>query len=338
MIAVAAAVAASHRHELTDASGLLAQIHGPRLAVAVIFEAASLVFLASLQQWLLKTGGARLRLGPMTAIVVAANAMAAALPGGTAFSLAWTFRQLHRRGVRQALAAAVLVAAGALSLLGMLLLLLAGAVTATPSGPAAALRTAVLVLAALLAAAGLTAAGMTRMPWLRRTARRALGRAGSRWRPVQRFQDALRGIVHQARSVQAGLAGWVRPFALALLNWACDAAALAAVLWALGIGVPWHNLLLVYGLTQISISLRLTPGSLGIVEASLTALLVASGLPSGQALAATLLYRVLSFWLLQPIGWASWLGLTLHNSPVPAHTAARHTARPDPDDPKPPDT
>jgi uncharacterized protein (TIRG00374 family) len=61
----------------------------------------------------------------------------------------------------------------------------------------------------------------------------------------------------------------------------------------------------------VSTSLRLTPGSLGITEASLTGLLVLYGLPADQALAATLLYRIVSYWAMQPIGWASWLGVTL---------------------------
>lgn len=40
----------------------------------------------------------------------------------------------------------------------------------------------------------------------------------------------------------------------------------------------------------------LTPGSPGVVETSLSALLVLYGLPSGPAIAATLPYRAISFW------------------------------------------
>ncbi|WP_369386337.1 hypothetical protein AB5J72_01035 [Streptomyces sp. CG1] len=60
---------------------------------------------------------------------------------------------------------------------------------------------------------------------------------------------------------------------------------------------------------------RLAPGSLGIVETSLSALLVLSGLRPGPAIAATSLYRAVSYWALQPIGWASWLALTLRTGP-----------------------
>lgn len=82
-------------------------------------------------------------------------------------------------------------------------------------------------------------------------------------------------------------------------------------MWSLGLAVPWHGVLAAYALTQFAGSLRLTPGGLGVVETSLTALLVLYGLRAEQAIAVTLLYRVLSYWVLQPVGWASGLGLTL---------------------------
>jgi hypothetical protein len=317
---LAAVLAVSHRHELAGASHLLTHVSVPRLAVAIAFEAASFVSLAALQRWLLRTGGARLGLGTMAGIVVAANAMAGVLPGGSVFSVAWTFRQLRRRGAGQALAAAALAAAGALSFLGLALLLAAGALAADPAGPAPQLRTALLAAAAALVAVSLLAAGLSHASRVRRTAHRAWKGAATRWPAAARLEHSLATIIEHAKTVQPGLRGWLRPFVLALLNWACDAAALASALWALGIGVPWRGLLIAYGLTQISASLRLTPGSLGIAEASLTALLVLYGLSADQALAATLLYRIISFWLLQPIGWAAWLRLTLRTPRRPSGT------------------
>ncbi len=46
----------------------------------------------------------------------------------------------------------------------------------------------------------------------------------------------------------------------------------------------------------------LTPGGLGFVEAGLTAVLVLAGVPAAVAISATLLYRLVSFWLPIPIG------------------------------------
>ena len=80
---------------------------------------------------------------------------------------------------------------------------------------------------------------------------------------------------------------------------------------ALGVRVPWRGILVVYALTQVAASLPITPGGFGVVEASMTALLIAYGTRSTSALAVVLLYRVVSFWGLVPVGWGAWLGLEL---------------------------
>ncbi|WP_062641011.1 TIGR00374 family protein [Streptomyces maremycinicus] len=315
VVVAALLVAVAHRHELAAASRLITQVQVPKLAVAVAFEAASLICFAAVQRWLLHAGGVRLSLRGMTALAVAANAVAGALPAGAAFSAAWLFRQLRRRGAGQLLAAAVLVTAGALAALSLFLLLLLGALTAGLSGAGTVLWPIGAV--ALLLGLGLAGLALSRIPRCREAVWRAWTSAGERSRRVRRIEEALVRLVGQARSVQPGLRPWLRPFSLALLNWTLDAACLAASLWALGIGVPWHGLLLAYGLTQIPGSLRLTPGSIGIVETSLAALLVLYGLSPEQAIAGTLLYRISSYWVLQPIGWASWIALTLHAGQSP---------------------
>ena len=48
-----------------------------------------------------------------------------------------------------------------------------------------------------------------------------------------------------------------------------------------------------------------TPGGLGAVEAALTAGLTAAGVPSGVAVSAVLLFRLLTFWLPVPFGWVA---------------------------------
>ncbi|WP_079077934.1 YbhN family protein [Streptomyces sp. CdTB01] len=316
VVALAAVGAVSHRHELAGTSHLLTHVSAPKMAVALVFEAASFVALAALQRWLLRGAPARPGPGTMTALAFGANAMAGALPGGSALSVAWVIRRLTRRGIGATLAAAMLVVAGALSALALAFLLTLGALVADPDAPGAGLRTVVLAAAATLAALIAAAVCLTRSSGLRRAMRRA-GRYGTtRWRTGKRLGDLLADVLHWAEAIQPGVRGWARPCVLALLNWVCDAAALTASLWALGIAVPWRAILITYGLTQISISLRLTPGSLGVAEASLSTLLVVQGLPADHAIAAALLYRVVSFWAAQPVGWASWLYLTFREPRV----------------------
>lgn len=48
-----------------------------------------------------------------------------------------------------------------------------------------------------------------------------------------------------------------------------------------------------------------TPGGIGAVEAALSAGLTAAGLPGAKAVSAVLLFRLATFWLPVPIGWAA---------------------------------
>jgi hypothetical protein len=57
---------------------------------------------------------------------------------------------------------------------------------------------------------------------------------------------------------------------------------------------------------QIVRQAPLTPGGMGLIEASLLAGLVAAGAGRSDAAAVVIIYRVLSCWLILPIGALSW--------------------------------
>jgi uncharacterized membrane protein YbhN (UPF0104 family) len=80
---------------------------------------------------------------------------------------------------------------------------------------------------------------------------------------------------------------------------------LAACVGAFGRSVPLAKVGFVY-LTGSAIgSVIPTPGGLGAVEAALTAGLTAAGVPGPVAVSAVLLFRLLTFWLPVPFGWAA---------------------------------
>ncbi|WP_232789175.1 lysylphosphatidylglycerol synthase transmembrane domain-containing protein, partial [Streptomyces odonnellii] len=336
LVAAAVVVAITRRHELVTALDLISHVHPTRLVLAAAFEAASLICVSALQRWLLRAGGARLGLGPVSAVVLAANAIAGALPGGAAFAVAWVFRRFRRWGVGQVLAGTVLAVSGLLSALSLLVLLLAGVLASGTSGPVAgALPLVVGVLVFVAVVAGATAV-LARFPRVRRRVWRVWRRIGLRSRRLFEIEESLTQLGRQVRSTRPGIRPWGWPFLLALLNWGFDLACLIACTWSLGIAVPWPGILVAYGLTQFAGSLRLTPGGLGVVETSLTALLVLYGMRADEAIAVTLLYRVVSFWALQPVGWAIGLVLTLkrnggRHEPEPSRQPER------PDREKPPD-
>ncbi|MFC6599193.1 lysylphosphatidylglycerol synthase transmembrane domain-containing protein [Kitasatospora paranensis] len=310
LVAAAVVFALDRRHDLASAVHLISMVRPTRLLPAALFEVLSLACLAGLQQRLLRMGGARLGFGPMMALVVAANAVAGALPGGAAFAAAWLFEQLRRRRVSPVLAGSALAVAGLMSALTLFLLLVAGVLVSGTAGPGG-LRAAVLWLAAVLAVLTATGAAASRFAPARRWAWRLWRRLGLRSRRMWTIEDELSHLVRHVRERRPGVRPWLTPLALALGNWLLDLACLAACAWGLGITLPWRGTLVAYTLTQMTGALRLTPGGLGIVETSLAGLLVLYGLRADQAIALTLLYRAASYWALQPIGWASWVGLTL---------------------------
>jgi uncharacterized protein (TIRG00374 family) len=55
--------------------------------------------------------------------------------------------------------------------------------------------------------------------------------------------------------------------------------------------------LLAYAAARLVALLPITPGGLGLVEAGLSALLILAGVPGGDAVVATLAYRIISYWL-----------------------------------------
>ena len=57
-----------------------------------------------------------------------------------------------------------------------------------------------------------------------------------------------------------------------------------------------------------------TPGGVGAVEAALSAGLTAAGMPGAEAIGAVLLFRLATFWLPVPIGWAAMNYLQRHDA------------------------
>jgi len=124
-----------------------------------------------------------------------------------------------------------------------------------------------------------------------------------------------------------------------LVSWLADIAVLVVAFLALGAQPPWLGLLLAYCAGQIASSLPITPGGIGVVEAGLTVTLVAFGGCTAATLAAVLLYRLISHWLIIPAGGVAWLLLRLTSPSGLADEAEnRHLARDAAGDSRPPRT
>ncbi len=304
LAAFALHVVYGQRDELAGATTYLDHIRGQWLALAAVVELASIVAFAALQRRLLHAGRVSISLPLMTAITFAGNAIQNSLPAGPVFSNVYAFRQLHRRGADDVLAGWTLLGTAALGDLTLVGLAVVGLAAASGTGTGLNLVTVIL---GLLVMAALLVFLWGRRNWIARHMVRPL-------RLVQRVLKRPKGdpqalvdeFIVRMNAISPSPADWLLATSFALSNWALDVSCLIAAFMAVGASVPWRALLLAYAAAQLAVNLPITPGGLGVVEGSLIIGLVAFGGGKESTVAAVLLYRLLSFWALLPIGWAAW--------------------------------
>jgi putative heme transporter len=299
---------------LTASFAVLSHLHWIWIPVVIVLESASMAAFAIMLRRLLAAGGARVGVRPMLATTYAANALSLSVPlAGPGLGTAFTFRRFTRQGADAPLAAWSLLAGGVVSSAAAALIVVGGGLT---SG--SALVAAVAVPGGVLAAAAFAGMGAAaHRPRLRgaleRPAAWTLGCASRLFRrPSGDPQRTIRAWAERLGSLRLAPSGWITVAGLALANWLADAAVLAVSIHAIGGVVPWHVLLLVYGSGVAAQTLNIAPGGLGITEGTLGLTLIASGLRASQALAAVLLYRLVSFWLVALAGWLVFLWLRHH--------------------------
>ena len=66
-----------------------------------------------------------------------------------------------------------------------------------------------------------------------------------------------------------------------------------------------------YGLANVLAVIPITPGGLGVIEATLTSVLVGFGTPRGVA-TGVIAYRLVNFWLPIPLGGLAYLSLQVN--------------------------
>jgi putative heme transporter len=316
------------RSTLADSFTAVAHLQWRWVPLGLFAEASSMAAFARSQRRLLKVGGTPVHLGSVMAVTYAGNAISVSLPvAGAEVSTAFTFRQFNRQGIEPAVAAWALAVSGIVSSLAFAVVLAGGAVTSGSNtaalfglaGAVASLLPAVCILAAL------------RYRSVRRSLNRllaglmALSRRLVR-RPRAGAEDFLEHFLDRVAALKLPRLQYAEVFALAVWNWVADCLCLACAIRATGSYVPWQGLFLAYGSGMAAGTVGLTPGGLGIIEATLSAALVAAGMRGHHALAAVLVYRLISFWLVMAGGWAVMAILT-RNTRQSAHIANQPAAR-----------
>jgi uncharacterized protein (TIRG00374 family) len=231
---------------------------------------------------------------------LAGNAVTNSLPGGDAAGAAAQFSMLTTAGFDTDTAVGGLTTFSLLGVGGLLALPLF--VLPTILGGAAV--SPGLVHTALLGLAGFVLFAVFGVILLR-TERplAALGRAAQNvWNWVTRGRRPVTGLdtrlLAERDTVRTVLGRqWQRAVLLTAGRLGFDYGCLLAALRATGAGPRPSLVLLAYSAAGIVGLFPLTPGGLGIVEASLSGLLILAGVHPSYALLATLAYRVLSYWL-----------------------------------------
>lgn len=85
-----------------------------------------------------------------------------------------------------------------------------------------------------------------------------------------------------------------------------DVGSLGACFVAFGYLISPGTLLTGYGLTMLLSSLAALPGGLGLADVSMAVIYARLGVSGAAAIAVTLAYRLIAFWLLRLVGFINW--------------------------------
>jgi uncharacterized membrane protein YbhN (UPF0104 family) len=315
---LAARAVAGSRAELFAGIRSLRQVSWIWLGTAVVAEGGAFTALAFAQRRMLRAGGVNVGVGALAWLAVASQAMGSVVPAGYLVSDVVVLRVLSRRGVSQLLALWMLAVAGLLYIVTLLLIGLVGAQLAPPgknlpdlrTGAAIALGVVITVFVAVMAVAR-----FRKHPW---TVHELAARM-----PGGRLKRLIGGDV--LANVSLGRRGWGVAFGWMLLWWAGDMACLAVAFIAVGGALPWRALLIAYAAGQLATLLPITPGGLGVTEGSMAVTLGAYGGGMAAAVAAVLLYRLITYWAVLPAGGLCYLSLRRrHSLVIPAPAAGAH--------------
>lgn len=300
---------------LGDITAALADADPSWLAVAAVAEFLSMVMFARQQRRLLTAFGVRMPRHRALALAYSRSAIAISLPAGSAISAAYAFRQFRTGGASRRTAATVMVLSGLLSIGALALLYVTGMLAAAVvhvgnawDDEPAVTRVSIALTLILVGLTGLFA-------WQTHNAicpphsrqHRSLAALAPRWPRLTALLQPVADALSSSRAV--GGRHWTLALAAALTNWLTDLLCLYAVTRAFGLPVDLVAIAAVYLTVQIVRQIPLTPGGIGVIELSLLAGLISAGAGDAEAAAAVLVYRLLSCWLIIPVGLLGWLVL-----------------------------
>jgi hypothetical protein len=101
-------------------------------------------------------------------------------------------------------------------------------------------------------------------------------------------------------------ARWIGAVLNAIGRWFFEYLVLLVTLYGIGATPDIWLVLLAFVAASLLAMIPFSPGGLGFVEAGLVGTLALSGITTAQAVLATLVFRLASFWIPIPIGFGAW--------------------------------
>ncbi|KAA2267060.1 flippase-like domain-containing protein [Solihabitans fulvus] len=322
------------RDKLPDPGDVITAVRSANplwLVVALLAEGFSLRMFARQQMWLLRGFGVSVSIWRALAVTYSRSAISITMPAGSAVSAGFAYKTFRRWGASPEVAGTVMILSGLLSFAGLALLFLFGFLITLSTEPTHTWHThpamSVVAGVALVALLGLAGWGAVRrrrphrvLPaWKPGTARTDDGPAdvpvadgvgdaevdGPKWRrAVLGWIATGRGALRAAGSLPWRYRRGALLFAMA--NWLTDLCCLAAVAQAVHLPLSFFELGTVYVVVQLVRQVPVTPGGMGVIEASLLTSLLAAGAGQAPAAAAVIGYRLFSCWLIIPVGLFAW--------------------------------
>jgi uncharacterized protein (TIRG00374 family) len=307
----------------------LEHIEWPFALLALLCEAASFVCLWELDRIALRTR----EWFPVAAAQLSGNVAGRILPGGGATATAFTVSMLHRACIDTGEAAAAFGTSSLLQIsttLALPVLALPAMLGGAPVNHdlATAGYLGIVVLAALLAASFVAFRSDEPLELVGRAAQWVLNHTIRRRHPVRGLPQEF---IADRNFIRTTVGERRRAATLAAVgNTGFDYLALLFALRAVGASPRPSLVVLAYVAAQLLALIPFTPGGLGFVEAGLVGTLTLAGVPAHEALTATLLYRLVAYWLPLPAGGIAYVLFRLRydglrssrtesaSSPIPA--------------------
>ena len=285
--------------ELTGIERYFATLDVWYIAFAIALEVLSLMAYAAVSYYLIRGMSRRLSYFRLVLASSASTALGNSVPFGAAASTYYFYHRLRRLALDPSRSALVLAGLNILTILALILLSVVGALgdqgqiegLVSPIDLAFLAAVVALLLYAMLKSDLLVSRFAYWINYLRSMRK---GR-----------EDAIR-IANEAKLrtslIKVGRIETFFGFAAAILNWLFDLAVLFLMLHSTHSRISLLGVVLAYSVGALAANLPLTPGGLGVVEGSMTVALVAFGGHEVPSIAAVVLYRLFSYWLLLPIG------------------------------------